>query len=91
MSRLPRVAKEIKYSIYKTLADMEKDSKEKYLKAFWKSFKEKQPELANIVRHEMEHFTNAHEMGAFAHGIWVIYAALESQLEADEMNEEWAI
>jgi hypothetical protein len=91
MSRLPRVAKEIKYSIYKTLSDMEKDSKEKYLKAFWKSFKEKQPELANIVRHEMEHFTNAYEMGAFAHGIWVIYAALESQLEADEMNEEWGI
>ena len=92
MSRLPKVAKEIKYSLYKTIKDMATDKKKHaYLKSFWSGFKKDQPELAVIVRDEMENFKNAHEMGAFAHGVWLIYAALESQLEADEMNEEWGL
>ena len=92
MSRLPKVAEEIKYSLYRTIKDMATDKKKSaYLKGFWSEFKKDQPELAVIVRDEMENFKNAHEMGAFAHGVWLIYAALESQLEADEMNEEWGI
>ena len=92
MSRLPKVAKEIKYSLYRTIKDMATDKKKSaYLKGFWSGFKKDQPELAVIVRDEMENFKNAHEMGAFAHGVWLIYAALESQLEADEMNEEWGL
>lgn len=92
MSRLPRVAEEIKYSLYRTIKDMATDKKKSaYLKGFWSGFKKDQPELAVIVRDEMENFKNAHEMGAFAHGVWLIYAALESQLEADEMNEEWGL
>ena len=64
MSRLPKVAKEIKYSLYKTIKDMATDKKKSaYLKSFWKGFKDEQPELANIVRGEMENFKNAHEMG----------------------------
>ena len=92
MSRLPKVAEEIKYSLYRTIKDMTTDKKKSaYLKGFWSEFKKDQPELANIVRDEMENFKNAHEMGAFAHGVWLVYAALESQLEADEMNEEWGL
>ena len=92
MSRLPKVAEEIKYSLYRTIKDMATDkTKSAYLKGFWSGFKKDQPELAVIVRDEMENFKNAHEMGAFAHGVWLIYAALESQLEADEMNEEWGL
>jgi hypothetical protein len=92
MSRLPKVAEEIKYSLYRTIKDMATDKKKSaYLKGFWSGFKKDQPELAVIVRDEMENFKNAHEMGAFAHGVWLIYAALESQLEADEMNEEWGL
>ena len=89
MSRLPKVAEEIKYSLYRTIKDMATDKKKSaYLKGFWSGFKKDQPELAVIVRDDMENFKNAHEMGAFALGVWLIYAALESQLEADEMNEE---
>ena len=92
MSRLPKVAEEIKYSLYRTIKDMATDKKKSaYLKGFWSGFKKDQPELAVIVRDEMENFKNAHVMGAFAHGVWLIYAALESQLEADEMNEEWGL
>ena len=92
MSRLPKVAEEIKYSLYRTIKDMATDKKKSaYLKSFWSGFKKDQPELAVIVRDEMENFKNAHEIGAFAHGVWLIYAALESQLEADEMNEEWGL
>ena len=92
MSRLPKVAEEIKYSLYRTIKDMATDKKKSaYLKGFWSGFKKDKPELAVIVRDEMENFKNAHEMGAFAHGVWLIYAALESQLEADEMNEEWGL
>ena len=92
MSRLPKVAEEIKYSLYRTIKDMATDKKKSaYLKGFWSGFKKDQPELAVIVRDEMENFKNAHEMGAFAHGVWLIYAALESLLEADEMNEEWGL
>ena len=92
MCRLPKVAEEIKYSLYRTIKDMATDKKKSaYLKGFWSGFKKDQPELAVIVRDEMENFKNAHEMGAFAHGVWLIYAALESQLEADEMNEEWGL
>ena len=92
MNRLPKVAEEIKYSLYRTIKDMATDKKKSaYLKGFWSGFKKDQPELAVIVRDEMENFKNAHEMGAFAHGVWLIYAALESQLEADEMNEEWGL
>ena len=92
MSRLPKVAEEIKYSLYRTIKDMATDKKKHaYLKGFLSGFKKDQPELAVIVRDEMENFKNAHEMGAFAHGVWLIYAALESQLEADEMNEEWGL
>lgn len=51
MSRLPKVAKEIKYSLYKTIKDMATEKrKSAYLKSFWKGFKDEQPELANIVR-----------------------------------------
>ena len=92
MNRLPKVAEEIKYSLYRTIKDMATDKKKSaYLKGFWSGFKKDQPGLAVIVRDEMENFKNAHEMGAFAHGVWLIYAALESQLEADEMNEEWGL
>ena len=92
MEKNPKVAEEIKYSLYRTIKDMATDQKKHaYLKGFWSGFKKDQPELAVIVRDEMENFKNAHEMGAFAHGVWLIYAALESQLEADEMNEEWGL
>ena len=30
-------------------------------------------------------------MAAFAHGVWMTYAALKSQEEADEMNRDWGI
>ena len=73
MSRLPKVAEEIKYSLYRTIKDMATDKKKSaYLKGFWSGFKKDQPELAVVVRDEMENFKNAHEMGAFAHGVWLI-------------------
>lgn len=91
MGKIPKVKQEIKYSLYKTIKRMSQDKKQSYLTEFWKEFKRDQPELAEIVLSEMEAFRNPMQMGAFAHGVWLIYAALNSQLEADEMNEDWGI
>tara|TARA_R110000824_G_scaffold349586_1_gene536474 strand:- start:1298 stop:1576 length:279 start_codon:yes stop_codon:yes gene_type:complete len=92
MNQLPKVRKEIKFSIFKALEDMEdSDSKLIYLQEFWKGFRKEQPELTKILVKELEAFKHPLEMSAFAHGIWLIYASLRSQLEADEMNEDWGI
>lgn len=89
MSRIPQVRKEIKYSLYKTVIGLKGEDRAVHLKSFWKEFKLEQPELADILSKEMEAFKSVTEMGAFAHGAWLVYAALKSQQEADEMNENW--
>ena len=91
MSHIPEVRKEIKYSLYKTVFGLRDKERADHLKSFWKEFKLEQPELAAILAKEMEAFKGVGEMGAFAHGAWLVYAALKSQQEADEMNEEWGI
>ena len=62
-----------------------------YLGTFWETFKEDQPHLAKLVLREMNSFKNNKAAAAFAHGVWLTYAALQSQEEADEMNEDWGI
>lgn len=91
MSKIPVVQEEIKYSIFRTIEGFKKREKGKkeYLEEFWKDFKTTQPHLARIVLKEMEAFDSVDKMGAFAHGVWLIYAALQSQEEADEMNSMW--
>jgi hypothetical protein len=48
-----------------------------------------QPALTEIILKEITSFKNTGEMGAFAHGCWLVYRALESQQQADEFNEVW--
>jgi len=92
MNQLPKVRKEIKFSLFKAIEDMEDDDRKLiYLKEFWREFRADQPELSKILVKELEAFKNPVEMSAFAHGVWLVYAALRSQLEADEMNEDWGI
>ena len=82
MTKMPEVRKEVAYSIYKTIDGLEGlEEKSKYLSDFWNKFRKEQPELHTIITKE--------QMGAFAHGIWLLWAALKSQQEADEMNENW--
>ena len=93
MNKIPKVQKGIEHSLRKTLTEMRKgeDQGLAYLQAFWKSFKEEQPVLAKLVVKEMNHFKSQKLMAAFAHGVWMTYAALQSQDEADEMNRDWGI
>ena len=90
MSKIPIVKKGIRYSLSK---DIESSKKEKesgnYLVSFWLQFKKEQPALAKIVAKEIETFKTAKETAAFAHGVWIVYATLKSQEEADEMNKDW--
>jgi hypothetical protein len=83
MSKIPKVKMDILYSINKGLEDMEKDKdlKEAYLATFWEGLV--------IILKEITSFKNTGEMGAFAHGCWLVYRALESQQQADEFNEVW--
>ena len=95
MSKLPIVKSEIKYSLYRTIKGIKSASSVSgvtYLEDFWAEFKKDQPELAEIIVKEMAAFApSKKEMAAYAHGVWLCYAALKSQQEADEMNENWGI
>jgi len=93
MSKIPNVQKGIEAPLLKTVASVRQGDDEglEYLAAFWKEFKEDQPTLSKIVLKEMNKFKNQKIMAAFAHGVWMTYAALQSQEEADEMNEEWGV
>ena len=70
------------------------DSKDKGLKelgSFWSKFKKDQPHLVKIIVREMKAFKTEKQKAAFAHGVWMMYTALKSQEEADEMNRDWGI
>ncbi len=90
MTRMPQVRKEVGYSIYRTIDALgELEEKSKYLSGFWSDFKKEQPDLHAIITKELLSFEKQDQMGAFAHGVWIVWAALKSQQEADEMNESW--
>jgi|TARA_R110000751_G_scaffold137472_2_gene240891 hypothetical protein len=90
MTKMPEVRKEVAYSIYKTIDGLEGlEEKSKYLSDFWNKFRKEQPELHTIITKELMGFEEKDQMGAFAHGVWLVWAALKSQQEADEMNENW--
>ena len=92
MTKMPQVRKEVAYSIYKTIDGLgELEEKSEYLSGFWNKFKEEQPDLHAIVTKELLAFEERGQMGAFAHGVWLVWAALKSQQEADEMNENWGL
>ena len=92
MTRMPQVKKEVAYSIYKTIDGLEDlEEKSEYLNNFWNKFKDEQPDLHTIITKELFAFEKQEQMGAFAHGVWIVWAALKSQQEADEMNENWGI
>jgi hypothetical protein len=94
MSKLPIVKSEIGYSLYRTIKGIKEPTDEQvtYLEEFWAEFKKDQPELAKLIIKEMGAFSpNKKAMAAYAHGVWLCYAALKSQQEADEMNENWGI
>jgi len=93
MSKIPNVQKGIEHSLLKTVKSVREGQDEglEYLAAFWKDFKEDQPNLSKLVLAEMNRFKNQKIMAAFAHGVWMVYAALQSQEEADEMNEDWGV
>ena len=92
MSKIPIVKKEIMYSLSKTLKGLKKptDDELSYLEKFWSDFKIDQPDLSKLIISEMGAFSSSKAaMAAYAHGVWLCYAALKSQEEADEMNEDW--
>tara|TARA_R100001377_G_scaffold63434_1_gene39072 strand:- start:5794 stop:6075 length:282 start_codon:yes stop_codon:yes gene_type:complete len=91
MSKIPQVKSAILHSLNKGLDDMEKDKdlKEAYLATFWEGLSMDQPALTEMILKEITAFKKTGEMGAFAHGCWLVYRALESQQQADEFNEVW--
>ena len=91
MKKLPYVQKDTKYSIYRSIKELNEgsDGKQEYIKSFWSDFKKEQPHLADIIINEVHAFNSAEQMGAFAHGIWLLWTVLNSQAEADEMNRDW--
>ena len=97
MSNIPKVRKGIEQSIRKTLENMgaaKGKGKEEgviYIESFWAKFKKDQPYLSKLVLREMMSFKSDKVAAAFAHGVWVTYAALQSQEEADDMNENWGL
>ena len=93
MSKIPKVKKGIEHSLSKTVQDMKKgpDKGLIHLGAFWTAFRKDQPYLAKLIIREMKQFKSQKLMSAFAHGVWMTYAALQSQEEADEMNDDWGI
>ena len=93
MSKIPIVKKEIYYSLKKTVQGMSgsKDHGLKELGKFWGKFKKSQPNLVKIIVKEMKSFKTERQKAAFAHGVWLLYTALKSQEEADEMNEDWGV
>ena len=96
MSNIPKVRKGIEQSIRKTLESLhgteeDKDKGIKYIESFWTRFKKDQPYLSKLVLREMMSFKSDKVAAAFAHGVWVTYAALQSQEEADDMNENWGL
>jgi hypothetical protein len=93
MSKIPKVQKGIDASLLKTVEEVRRGDIEglAYLAKFWEEFKEDQPHLHNLIIKEMNQFESKKIMAAFAHGVWMAYAALQSQEEADEMNQDWGI
>ena len=90
MTRMPQVRREVAHSIYRTIDGLEElEDKSEYLNDFWNKFKKEQPDLHTIITKEMLAFEERGQMGAFAHRVWIVWAALKSQQEADEMNESW--
>ena len=69
----------------------DKDVGIKYIESFWTRFKKDQPYLSKLVLQEMMSFKSDKVAAAFAHGVWMTYAALKSQEEAAEMNRDWGI
>jgi len=93
MSKIPKVKRGIQHSFDKKVKDIKGDGLKglEDLTEFWSSFKKEQPYLAKIVIREMKSFKSQKIQAAFAHGVWITYAALKSQEEADEMNRDWGI
>lgn len=93
MSKIPIVQQGIQHSFDKKMKEIKADGLRglEDLTEFWSSFKKEQPYLAKIVIREMNGFKSQKIMAAFAHGVWMAYAALKSQEEADEMNRDWGI
>ena len=93
MSKIPNVQKGIDASLLKTVDKVREGDVEglEYLHAFWEQFKKDQPHLHKLIIKEMNKFKSQKIMAAFAHGAWMLYAALKSQEEADEMNRDWGV
>lgn len=90
MSKIPIVKKGISSSLTRDIESNRKNAKStSYLVSFWVQFKTDQPVLAKIVAKELDAFKTPEETAAFAHGVWILYATLKSQEEADEMNRDW--
>ena len=90
---IPNVQKGIDASLLKTVDKVREGDVEglEYLHAFWEQFKKDQPHLHKLIIKEMNKFKSQKIMAAFAHGAWMLYAALKSQEEADEMNRDWGV
>ena len=55
------------------------------------SSEQNEPNQFNQIPNEMNQFKSQKIMAAFAHGVWMTYAALQSQEEADQMNSDWGV
>ena len=93
MSKIPKVQKGLDASLLKIVEEVRKADVEglEYLHSFWEQFKKDQPHLHKLIVEEMNQFKSQKIMAAFAHGVWMTYAALKSQEEADEMNRDWGV
>ena len=89
MKRLPYVKKEVGESMKQNLKSRSMKDRFTYIARFWLRLKDEQPELSKIILHEMNAINEKELQTGFAHGVSFLYMLLESQLEADELNETW--
>tara|TARA_R110000744_G_scaffold209800_2_gene328805 strand:+ start:291 stop:611 length:321 start_codon:yes stop_codon:yes gene_type:complete len=89
MSKIPLVSIKVVEVLKR---DLEKSSDLQgitHLVEFWREFKIDQPALATLLLEELKTVDDPRVKGYLAHGMYLVYNALKTQLEIDEMNEVW--
>ena len=89
MSKIPLVTEDIIDVLKRDLKRSTDINGVNHLIDFWKDFKVDQPALSDLLLKELKAVGNSTAKGYMAHGAFIIYNALKTQLEIDEMNDAW--
>jgi len=89
MSKIPLVTPKVIEVLKRDLKKSTDIEGVAHLVEFWREFKKEQPALADLILEELEDIKSPQLKGHLAHGAYLLYNALKTQLEIDEMNEAW--